>query len=107
MYPNLGVTDAFVAVRQGARQWAVRFSDALAERSTALRVLDYRIKVLEPPEPGRAERSHDRCRSRWDRPGSPGDPIQDASSGSSSLMTRGTLRSLTELTDDHGMPLGR
>ena len=48
VYPNLGVTDAFVAVRQGDRQWAVRFSDALIERSTDLRVGGYRIEVLEP-----------------------------------------------------------
>ena len=48
VYPNLGVTDAFVVVRHGDRQWAVRFSDALAERSTELRVGGYRIEVLEP-----------------------------------------------------------
>ncbi len=48
VYPNLGVTDAFVTVRRDDRQWTVRFSDALRERSTALRVGGYRIEVLEP-----------------------------------------------------------
>lgn len=47
-YPNLGVTDAFATVRKGDRQWAVRFSDALEERSLELAVGGFRIEVLEP-----------------------------------------------------------
>lgn len=47
-YPNLGVTDAFATVRKGDRQWAVRFSDALEERSLDLAVGGFRIEVLEP-----------------------------------------------------------
>lgn len=48
VYPNLGVVDAFVALRRRDQQWTVRFSDALVERSTELRVGGYRIEVLEP-----------------------------------------------------------
>jgi hypothetical protein len=49
VYPNLGVTDAFAVARRGDRQWAVRFSDALEERSLDLKVGDgYRIEVIEP-----------------------------------------------------------
>lgn len=48
VYPNLGVTDAFAVVRRGETQWAVRFSDALDERSLNLAVGGYRIEVLEP-----------------------------------------------------------
>ncbi|TJZ81508.1 hypothetical protein FCG67_02490 [Rhodococcus oryzae] len=47
-YPNLGVTDAFATIRKGERQWAVKFSDALEERSLDLAVGGYRIEVLEP-----------------------------------------------------------
>jgi hypothetical protein len=48
VYPNLGVIDAYAAVRSGDRQCSVRFSDALAERSLEQRVGGYRIEVLEP-----------------------------------------------------------
>ena len=48
VYPNLGVTDAFALVRRGDAQHAVRFSDALAERSLDAQVGGYRIEVLEP-----------------------------------------------------------
>jgi len=48
VYPNLGVIDAYAAARSGERQWSVRFSDALAERSLDQSVGGYRIEVLEP-----------------------------------------------------------
>jgi hypothetical protein len=48
VYPNLGVIDAYATARSGDRQWSVRFSDALAERSLEQRVGGYRIEVLEP-----------------------------------------------------------
>ena len=48
VYPNLGVIDAYAAARCGDRQWAVRFSDALAERSMEQRVGGYQIEVVEP-----------------------------------------------------------
>ena len=48
VYPNLGVIDAYAAARCGDRQWSVRFSDALAERSLDQRVGGYRIEVVEP-----------------------------------------------------------
>ncbi len=48
VYPNLGVIDAYAAVRHGDRVWSVRFSDALAERSTDQHVGGYRIDVTEP-----------------------------------------------------------
>ncbi len=48
VYPNLGVIDAYAAVRRGDRQWSVRFSDALPQRSLEQRVGGYRIDVLEP-----------------------------------------------------------
>ena len=48
VYPNLGVTDAYLAVRRGERVHSVRFSDALGDRGTDLRVGGYRIEVLEP-----------------------------------------------------------
>ncbi len=49
VYPNLGVTDAYVVVRRGDRQWVVRCSDALShdDRLTPA-VGPYRIEVLEP-----------------------------------------------------------
>jgi hypothetical protein len=48
VYPALGVTDAYATVRKGAKQWAVRFSDALEERSLDARVGPYRVEVVEP-----------------------------------------------------------
>lgn len=48
VYPNLGVTDAYLAVRRGDEVRSVRFSDALGERSLDMRVGDYRIEVVEP-----------------------------------------------------------
>ena len=50
VYPNLGVTDAYVTVKKGGRQWTVRCSDALGEDRLAQRVGPYRIEVLEPLE---------------------------------------------------------
>jgi len=48
VYPNLGVIDAYATARCGDRQWSVRFSDALDQRSLEQRVGGYRIEVLEP-----------------------------------------------------------
>lgn len=48
VYPNLGVTDAYAVVRSGDMQWAVRVSDALAERGMAAAVGPYRVEVKEP-----------------------------------------------------------
>lgn len=47
-YPNLGVVDAFASVRSGSLQHSVRFSHALAERSTEQRVGGFRVEVVEP-----------------------------------------------------------
>lgn len=49
-YPNLGVQDAFATLREGDRQVAVRFSDALDERSTTTKVGAYALEVIEPLE---------------------------------------------------------
>jgi hypothetical protein len=48
VYPNLGVTDAYATVRAGGKQWTVRMSDALEERSLEAAVGPYRIEVIEP-----------------------------------------------------------
>ncbi|MCX4096825.1 hypothetical protein [Nocardia sp. alder85J] len=48
VYPNLGVVDAYAALRRGDDQRVVRFSDALTERSLEQRVGGYHIEVLEP-----------------------------------------------------------
>ncbi|MEV0246057.1 hypothetical protein AB0H76_05645 [Nocardia sp. NPDC050712] len=48
VYPNLGVTDAYVCVRRGDSQRSVRFSDALGDRSLDMAVGGYRIEVVEP-----------------------------------------------------------
>jgi hypothetical protein len=48
VYPNLGVVDAFVTVRRGDTQWAVRCSDALGDERMDQRVGPYRIEVVEP-----------------------------------------------------------
>ena len=46
--PNLGVIDAYATARRGDRQWTVRFSGTLAERSLEQQVGGYRIEVVEP-----------------------------------------------------------
>ena len=48
VYPNLGVIDAYAAARCGDRQWSVRFSDALGERSLEQKVGGYQVEVVEP-----------------------------------------------------------
>jgi hypothetical protein len=48
VYPNLGVIDAYATARCGDRQWAVRFSGALGDRSLEQQVGGYRIEVVEP-----------------------------------------------------------
>jgi hypothetical protein len=48
VYPNLGVIDAYAVARRGGRQWSVRFSDALLERSLDQQVGGYRIDIVEP-----------------------------------------------------------
>ncbi|HVB41370.1 MAG TPA: hypothetical protein VNF47_01525 [Streptosporangiaceae bacterium] len=47
-YPNLGVVDAYAAVRIGDRQWSVKFSDALEQRGLDQKVGGYQIDVIEP-----------------------------------------------------------
>jgi hypothetical protein len=42
------VVDAYATVRRGDRQWSVRMSDALGERSLDARVGPYRIEVQQP-----------------------------------------------------------
>jgi hypothetical protein len=59
VYPNLGVIDAYATVRRGDRQWAVRFSDALAERGLDQRVGGYRVEVIEPLRTLRVVCEHD------------------------------------------------
>ena len=48
VYPNLGVTDAFVTVRRGDDQVTVRTSDALDQDRLHPHVGPYRIEVIEP-----------------------------------------------------------
>jgi len=48
VYPNLGVVDAYAAVRRGDLVWSVRFSDALPQRGLDQQVGGYRIEVVEP-----------------------------------------------------------
>ena len=48
VYPNVGVVDAYATVRRGDRQWSVRMSDALEERTLDARVGPYRVEVQEP-----------------------------------------------------------
>lgn len=59
VYPNLGVTDAYAAVRRGDTVRAVRFSDALGDRSLDQRVGGYRVEVLEPLQRIRVVCEHD------------------------------------------------
>ena len=46
IYPNVGVVDGYLAVKQGERVSTLRFSDALGDER--LRVGPYRIEVIEP-----------------------------------------------------------
>ncbi|MGW0053509.1 hypothetical protein ACWDXV_04445 [Nocardia nova] len=48
VYPNLGVIDAYAAVRRGDVLRTVRFSDALPPRNLNMSVGGYRIEVIEP-----------------------------------------------------------
>lgn len=48
VYPNLGVVDAYAALRRGDEITSVRFSDARTDRSLDLAVGGYRIEVVEP-----------------------------------------------------------
>lgn len=59
VYPNLGVVDAFATVRRGDSQVAVRFSDALGDRSTDTEVGGYRLEVIKPLETIRLICEHD------------------------------------------------
>src|SRR4051794_33348553 len=47
-YPNLGVKDAYAAVRRGGKQWVVRCSDAIDDERMSPSVGPYRIEVVEP-----------------------------------------------------------
>jgi len=46
-YPNLGVKDAYAAVRRGDKQWVVRFSDEIDDDRLHASVGPYRIEVVE------------------------------------------------------------
>jgi hypothetical protein len=48
VYPNRGVIDAYATARCGDRQWSVRFSGALGDRSLEQQVGGYQIDVTEP-----------------------------------------------------------
>ena len=61
-YPNLGVTDAFVDVRYGERQYIVRASTELLDRAST-RVGPIRVEVLEPLQA--SEWSSNRPNTRW------------------------------------------
>lgn len=47
-YPNLGVKDAYAAVRRGDKQWTVRCSAPLDDDRLHPQVGPYRIEVVEP-----------------------------------------------------------
>ena len=47
-YPNLGVKDAYVAVRRGSKQRVVRCSDEIDDQRMQPTVGPYRIEVLDP-----------------------------------------------------------
>ncbi|MDH6280170.1 DUF7064 domain-containing protein [Prescottella agglutinans] len=68
VYPNLGVVDAFVTVRHGDSQVAVRFSDAFEERSMESKVGGYRLEVIEPLQKVRLICEHEElsCDITWD-----------------------------------------
>ncbi|WP_459547214.1 hypothetical protein [Nocardia sp. X0981] len=59
VYPNLGVRDAYAALRRGDEIVSVRFSDALTERSLDMAVGGYRIDVAEPLRRIRVRCEHD------------------------------------------------
>lgn len=48
VYPNLGVIDAYLAVRAGDRQVSIRASDALSEDRAVQQVGPYRLEVVDP-----------------------------------------------------------
>lgn len=48
VYPNLGVTDAYIAIRRGDTQHVVRCSDALGNDRMQPTVGPYRIEIIEP-----------------------------------------------------------
>jgi hypothetical protein len=48
VYPNLGVIDAYAAVRRGDTQWCVRTSGVRPDDKLKQQVGPYRIEVLEP-----------------------------------------------------------
>ena len=47
-YPNLGVKDAYAAVRRGDKQWVVRMSDPLDDDRLHPSVGPYRVEVVDP-----------------------------------------------------------
>ena len=47
-YPNLGVKDAYAAVRRGRTQSVVRFSDAIDDDRLHPGVGPYRVEVIDP-----------------------------------------------------------
>ncbi|MDQ1698114.1 MAG: hypothetical protein QOJ03_3467 [Frankiaceae bacterium] len=49
-YPNLGVKDAYAAVRRGDKQWVVRCSDLIDDNRMQPAVGPYRIEVVKPLE---------------------------------------------------------
>src|SRR5690606_36488488 len=59
VYPNLGVVDAYAALRRGDEITSVRFSDARSDRSLDLAVGGYRIEVVEPLHTIRVLCEHD------------------------------------------------
>src|SRR6516165_9909607 len=50
IYPNLGVTDAYLTVRRGDRQLSARFSDGLGDDRLDPAVGPMRIEVVKPLE---------------------------------------------------------
>src|SRR4051794_29059375 len=48
VYPNLGVVDAYMTVRRGDRQWAIRTSGVRPDDKMKQEVGPYRIEVVEP-----------------------------------------------------------
>lgn len=58
-YPNLGIRDAFATVRVRDRQFSLRLSDALDERSLEQQVGPLQIEVLEPLQSLRLICDHD------------------------------------------------
>ena len=48
VYPNLGVIDAYVTVRRGDTQWAVRTSGARPDDKMQQQVGPYRIEIVKP-----------------------------------------------------------